>query len=83
MVLGSHPGVREAAVVGIPDRRYGEVVRAVVVPADPAAPPAAEDLRRLVGERLAHFKVPAEVLFVDELPRNPSGKILRRRLKDT
>ena len=73
--------MREVAIVGIPDRRYGEVVRAVVVPTDPATPPDPDELRRLVALSLAHFKVPAEVRFVDELPRNPSGKILRRQLK--
>ena len=80
-VLTGHPGVREVAIVGIPDRRYGEVVRAVVVPTDPTTPPDPEELRRLVAGSLAHFKVPTEVCFVDELPRNPSGKILRRQLK--
>lgn len=80
-VLASHPGVREAAVVGVPDRRWGEIVKAVVVPDDPAAPPDVDALRALVGERLARFKVPAIIEYTSELPRNPSGKILRRRLQ--
>jgi acyl-CoA synthetase (AMP-forming)/AMP-acid ligase II len=80
-VLASHPGVREVAVIGMPDRKWGEVVKAVVVPVDTAAPPDADDLRALVGEHLARFKVPAIVEFTSELPRNPSGKILRRQLK--
>ena len=80
-VLATHPGVREVAVVGVPDRRWGEIVKAVVVPADPAAPPDADELRALVGDRLARFKIPAVVEFTDELPRNPSGKILRRQLQ--
>jgi acyl-CoA synthetase (AMP-forming)/AMP-acid ligase II len=79
-LLGTHPGVREVAVVGVPDRKWGEVVKAVVVPDDPAAPPDADALRALVGEHLARFKVPAIVEYTSELPRNPSGKILRRRL---
>ena len=82
VALASHPGVREAVVVGVPDRRWGEVVKAVVV-ADPTAPgpaPSAAELQAHVRDRLAHFKVPAVVEFVDELPRNPSGKILRRLL---
>jgi acyl-coenzyme A synthetase/AMP-(fatty) acid ligase len=56
-------------------------VKAVVVPDDPAAPPDVDALRALVGERLARFKVPAIIEYTSELPRNPSGKILRRRLQ--
>ncbi len=78
--LLDHPAVREVAVVGVPDRRYGEVVKAVVVPAEPGAPPAVEELRTFVAARLAHFKVPAIVEFAAVLPRNPSGKVLRRQL---
>ncbi|MFI5053217.1 MAG: class I adenylate-forming enzyme family protein, partial [Acidimicrobiia bacterium] len=76
--LASHAGVRDVAVVGVPDRRWGEIVKAVVVPADPAAPPDVEDLRSHARERVARFKVPAAVEFVAELPRNASGKVLRR-----
>jgi acyl-CoA synthetase (AMP-forming)/AMP-acid ligase II len=79
-VLEDHAGVREAAVVGVPDRRWGECVKAVVVPADPAAPPDPEELREHVRARLAGFKVPTEWELVDELPRNASGKLLRRHL---
>jgi acyl-CoA synthetase (AMP-forming)/AMP-acid ligase II len=80
-VLAAHPGVREVAVVGVPDRTWGEILKAVVVPDDPAAPPDPDELRAMVGERLARFKIPALVEYADELPRNPSGKILRRQLK--
>ena len=80
-LLASHPGVREVAVVGVPDRKWGEIVKAVVVPDDPDDPPDADSLRALVGEHLARFKVPAIVEYATELPRNPSGKILRRRLQ--
>jgi acyl-CoA synthetase (AMP-forming)/AMP-acid ligase II len=79
--LVHHPGVREAAVVGVPDRKWGEIVKAVVVPADSTAPPAENDLRAYLADRLAHFKLPATYEFVSELPRNPSGKVLRRALK--
>jgi acyl-CoA synthetase (AMP-forming)/AMP-acid ligase II len=78
--LASHAAVRDVAVVGVPDRRWGEIVKAVVVPVDPAAPPTAEDLRAHVRDRLAHFKVPAVVEFAAELPRNANGKVLRRML---
>jgi acyl-CoA synthetase (AMP-forming)/AMP-acid ligase II len=80
LALQAHPGVREVAVVGVPDRRWGEVVKAVVVPADPASPPSLDDLRSFAAGRLAHFKLPTVVELIDELPRNPSGKILRRNL---
>jgi acyl-CoA synthetase (AMP-forming)/AMP-acid ligase II len=80
VALMKHPGVREAAVVGVPDRRWGEVVKAVVVAADPLAPPTDEELKAQVRNRLAHFKVPAIIEFVAELPRNANGKLLRRKL---
>ncbi len=80
-LLASHPGVREVAIVGVPDRKWGEIVKAVVVPTDPEAPPDADELRALVGAHLARFKVPTVVDYLPELPRNPSGKILRRRLQ--
>jgi len=79
--LLDHPGIREAAVVGIPDRRWGEVVKAVVVSTDPASPPTADELQAFLANKIAHFKLPAVIAFADELPRNPSGKILRRQLK--
>ena len=78
--LAGHPKVREAAVVGVPDRRYGEVVKAVVVPTDAADLPTIDELADHLSTRIAHFKLPATYQFVAELPRNPSGKILRRQL---
>jgi len=80
LVLAAHPGVAEACVVGVPDRRWGEIVKAVVVPAGDGAVTAAE-LQAWVRDRLAHFKVPSVVELVDELPRTPSGKVLRRALR--
>jgi acyl-CoA synthetase (AMP-forming)/AMP-acid ligase II len=79
-VLEEHPAVREAAVVGVPDQRFGEVVKAVIVPADPAMPPETEELRAHARTRLAGFKVPTLWAFVAELPRNASGKLLRQQL---
>jgi acyl-CoA synthetase (AMP-forming)/AMP-acid ligase II len=78
--LEEHPGVREVAVVGRHDRRWGETVEAFVVPADPCNPPGVDDLRAHARARLAGFKVPAAWHFVDALPRNPAGKLLRRAL---
>jgi acyl-CoA synthetase (AMP-forming)/AMP-acid ligase II len=80
-VLEQHPGVREAAVIGVADRRWGEVVRAVIVPADPARPPDPDNLRAHTRALVAGFKVPAQWTFVDDLPRNAGGKLLRRLLK--
>jgi acyl-CoA synthetase (AMP-forming)/AMP-acid ligase II len=79
-VLESHPGVREAAVVGVPDRHWGETVKAVIVAADPNQPPAPDELRVYVRASLAGFKVPTEWSFLEELPRNANGKLLRREL---
>jgi acyl-CoA synthetase (AMP-forming)/AMP-acid ligase II len=79
-VLGSCAGVREVAVVGVPDRRWGEVVKAVVVPADADAPPSLDDLQVHGGALLARFKLPTILDIVDALPRNPNGKLLRHKL---
>jgi acyl-CoA synthetase (AMP-forming)/AMP-acid ligase II len=79
-VLVTHPAVREVSVVGVPDRRWGEVVKAFVV-LEPGAPrPDPDDLRAYARVRLAGFKVPTEWQFIDELPRNQAGKVLRRLL---
>jgi acyl-CoA synthetase (AMP-forming)/AMP-acid ligase II len=79
-VLEGHPGVAEAAVVGVPDQRLGEIIRAYIVATDPAAPPDPEQLRAYCRERLAGFKVPAQWMFAQTLPRNAVGKILRKEL---
>ncbi|QRP42949.1 class I adenylate-forming enzyme family protein [Amycolatopsis sp. FDAARGOS 1241] len=78
-VLATHPDVAEVAVVGVPDPIFDERVRAVVVPR-PGRTPSVESLRTHAAGSLADYKVPAEIHFVEELPRNPSGKVLKRRL---
>ncbi|MFM2073043.1 MAG: hypothetical protein RLZZ623_3307 [Actinomycetota bacterium] len=80
-VLSSHPAVREVAVVGVADRLWGEIVKAVVVAADPHDLPSTDELRHHAAASMAHFKVPEVVEFVAELPRNAAGKILRRELR--
>jgi o-succinylbenzoate---CoA ligase len=79
--LESCPGVREVAVVGQPDAEWGERVVAVVVPADPADPPALELLRLHVKERLPRYASPSRVVVVDAVPLLPSGKYDIARLK--
>lgn len=80
-VLYEHPAVLEAAVVGLAHPRWGEVPRAFVV-FRPGASAGAEELRDFCRARLARFKVPARFEIVDELPRTPSGKVLKRTLRD-
>jgi acyl-CoA synthetase (AMP-forming)/AMP-acid ligase II len=80
-VIDTHPAVLEAAVVGVPDREWGERVRAYVVPR-PGAPLTAEELTAHCAERLAKPKVPREIRLLEQLPRNPTGKVLKRELRD-
>ncbi len=78
-VLYTHPDVVEAAVIGIPDADLGEEVGAVVVLAGEAST-TPDDLRRYVKERVAPYKYPRLIKFVDELPKTASGKILKRNI---
>jgi acyl-CoA synthetase (AMP-forming)/AMP-acid ligase II len=80
-VLYEHPAVLEAAVVGLTHPRWGEVPRAFVV-LRPGTEAGAEELREFCRTRLAKFKVPARFDLVDVLPRTPSGKVLKRTLRD-
>ncbi|HEV2931944.1 MAG TPA: long-chain fatty acid--CoA ligase [Streptosporangiaceae bacterium] len=80
-VLYAHPDIVEAAVIGKPDERLGEEVVAVVVPR-PGTELSADDVIAYTRERLAAYKYPREIRFMAELPKGPSGKILKSALRD-
>ncbi len=80
-ILYKHPSVRQTAVIGFPDRKWGEIVTAVVVKKDGVGV-SEEDLRTFCRQEIAGYKVPKKVLFVDELPMSTSGKILKYKLRD-
>jgi acyl-CoA synthetase (AMP-forming)/AMP-acid ligase II len=83
-VLNACPGVSEGVIIGIPDDRWGEAVKAVVVRAAgaPGASLSAEDVIAFCRTRLAHFQSPSSVDFVEELPRSATGKVLKRALRE-
>lgn len=80
-VLEQHPAVGEVAVIGVPDREWGERVRAFVVPRQGMKLDEGE-LKAFTKERLAGPKVPRDFVFLDVLPRNPTGKVLKRELRE-
>ena len=78
-MLNKHPGVPEAAVVGVADERFGQRLKAYVIPAN-GARLTEQELKRLVRTKLAPFKVPREIQFVTELPHNEAGKLAKAGL---
>jgi len=80
-LLLEHPRVAEVAVVGTPSEEWGEVVTAFVVPADPGDPPDPQELLAFAGGRLAAFKRPRLVRYLEALPRNALGKVLKHELR--
>lgn len=80
-VLVTHPKVAEAAIIGVPDPKWGETPMAVIVPRDPVDPPTDAEIETHCRAHLAHYKRPRHVVIVDALPRNAGGKVLKTRLR--
>lgn len=79
-ILRRHPAVADVGVAGAPDAEWGERVVAYIAPADHADPPTLDALRSFARDHLAAAKLPREIVVVEEIPRTPSGKVLRRLL---
>jgi long-chain acyl-CoA synthetase len=80
-VLAQHPDVADVTVIGVPDERWGEAVKALIIARDGREPPP-EELIAFARERLAGYKLPRSIAFVDAFPRTPTGKILKRELRE-
>lgn len=79
-VLMQHPGIADAAVIGVPSDRWGETVKAIITLSNPSL--SESDVIAFCGHRLARYRCPTSVDFLTAIPRNPSGKILKTQLRE-
>ena len=79
-VIISHAAVNEVAVIGLPDEKWGEIACAIVVGDESQA--NEEDLIKFCAEKLSRYKLPKKVIFIEVIPRNPAGKVLKRVLRE-
>ncbi len=79
-MLAGHPDVLDVAVIGVPDDKWGEAAKAIVVPRE-GSPLTADALIEWCRDKLAGYKRPRSIDFAEALPRNPSGKLLKRELR--
>ncbi|MEZ5564879.1 MAG: class I adenylate-forming enzyme family protein [Gammaproteobacteria bacterium] len=80
-ILFQHPAVLEAAVIGVPDERWGEVLKAFIVPR-PGMSPVVDEIQAFLAARIARLKVPKHIAFIEQIPRNANGKVLKTELRE-
>jgi fatty-acyl-CoA synthase/long-chain acyl-CoA synthetase len=80
-IVAAHPKVAEVALIGVADATYGEAPLAIIAARDPADPPNAQDIETFCRDHLAAYKRPRDVVIVEALPRDPSGKVLKTTLR--
>jgi acyl-CoA synthetase (AMP-forming)/AMP-acid ligase II len=79
-VIIAHPAISEVAVIGLPDEKWGEIACAIVVGNQDET--SEEDIIACCAEKLSRYKLPKKVIFIDAIPRNPAGKVLKRVLRE-